>query len=111
MASWLTEDFRTEHPETVAKLREMVVSTPDAGYIACALALKDLDYLRQLGAVDTPCLFIGGDKDMGASPETMQAMADATPGARYVSLENAAHVANVNRPEAFNAAIAAFLEA
>lgn len=109
MESWLTEDFRQANPETVAKMRAMVVDTPDEGYIACALALKELDYLRRLGNVQTPCLYIGGDRDMGAAPETMQAMADATPGARYVSVPNAAHVANVNRPEAFNDAIRDFL--
>lgn len=109
MDSWLTADFRNANPDVVAQMRAMVVDTPDAGYIACALALKELDYLRHLGNVSVPVLYIGGDQDMGAAPEVMQAMADATPGARYVSVENAAHVANVNRPAAFNAAISAFL--
>lgn len=107
--SWLTEDFRVARPEVTAKLRAMVVETDDTGYINCALALKELDYLRRLGRVTAPCLYIGGDQDAGASPETMQAMAAATPGARYVTVPNARHVANVNRPEAFNAAIAEFL--
>ena len=47
---------------------------------------------------------------MGAAPAVMQAMADATPGARYVEIPNAAHVANINAPEAFNSIIADFLE-
>jgi 3-oxoadipate enol-lactonase len=37
-------------------------------------------------------------------------MAAATPGAEYVEIPNAGHVPNINRPEAFNAALAAFLE-
>ena len=109
METWLTADFRAASPEVAARLRAMVVETPDAGYTACALALKDLDYLRQLGGVTIPVLYIGGDQDMGAAPEVMQAMADATPGARYVSVANAAHIANVNQPDAFNAAISDFL--
>ena len=39
----------------------------------------------------------------------MQAMADATPGARYVAVPGAGHIANVNNPLAFNAGIAGVL--
>lgn len=107
--SWLTEAFRRANPDIAATLRAMVVDTDDTGYIDCALALKELDYLRHLGGVTKPCLYIGGDQDLGASPETMQAMSDATPGAQYVCIAEAKHVANVNQPAAFNAAIASFL--
>ena len=55
-------------------------------------------------------LYVGGRQDMGAAPEVMQAMADATPGGVYLPIENAAHVANINAPEAFNAAIRDFLD-
>ena len=44
------------------------------------------------------------------SPPLMKAMAAATPGAEYVEIPNAGHVPNINRPEAFNTALAAFLE-
>jgi 3-oxoadipate enol-lactonase len=37
-------------------------------------------------------------------------MAAATPGGRYVEIANAAHVANINAPEAFNDAIKGFLD-
>ena len=109
LASWLTEDWRAAHPEKLAAIRDMVLGNDPAGYIACCLALKELDYLRRLGEVAIPVLYVGGSHDKGASPETMQAMADATPGGVYREVPNAAHVANINAPDAFNFAIGSFL--
>ncbi|MEO1309034.1 MAG: NAD(P)-binding domain-containing protein, partial [Pseudomonadota bacterium] len=63
--------------------RSMVLGNDPAGYIACCLALKDLDYLRHLSGVKIPILYVGGSEDKGASPETMGAMAAATPGGTY----------------------------
>jgi 3-oxoadipate enol-lactonase len=40
----------------------------------------------------------------------MQQMAKVTPGARYVEIPDAGHVANINQPEAFNSALADFLD-
>ncbi len=109
LASWMTPDWHEANPEASAGIRAMVTSNNPDGYIGCCLALKELDYLRHLGGITIPVLYVGGDKDMGAAPEVMQAMADATPGGVYVQVANAAHVANINRPEDFNAAIAPFL--
>jgi 3-oxoadipate enol-lactonase len=109
LATWLTEDWRTAHPAEAAAVRAMVTSHNPDGYIACCQALQKLDYLKSLGAAKTPILYVGGDKDVGAAPEVMGAMAAATPGGVYVEIPDAAHVANINAPEAFNAAIKDFL--
>ncbi len=110
LGTWLTEAFRAAHPDEAVRLRQMIVDTPDAGYVACATGLKDLDYLRQLGGIGLPVLYVGGSDDPGAPPAVMQEMADATPGARFVEIAGAAHIANINQPQAFTAAIAGFLE-
>lgn len=56
-----------------------------------------------------PVLYVGGSEDKGAAPEVMRGMAEATPAAEFDEVPDAAHVANINQPEAFNAAIADFL--
>lgn len=109
LASWLTEEWRTANPDGVAQVRAMVLGNDPQGYIACCHALKGLDCLRRLSDAKAPVLYVGGDQDMGAAPVVMQAMADATPGGLYVPIPGAAHVANINAPESFNAAIAEFL--
>lgn len=109
LRGWLTEDWRAANPERVAQVRKMVLANDPQGYIACCHALKGLDYMRRLGEAGAPIFYVGGALDIGAAPEVMQAMADATPGGAYVSIPDAAHVANINAPAAFNAAIAGFL--
>lgn len=109
LASWLTEEWRDANPDALGKVRRMVLGNDAVGYVNCCLALKRLDYLRRLGNVKIPVLFVGGDRDMGAAPEVMQAMADATPGGVYRIVADAAHVANINAPEVFNEAVSDFL--
>lgn len=109
LATWLTEDWRNAHPAETAAVRNMVTSNDAAGYVACCRALQGLDFLKDLGQAKTPILYVGGSEDKGAAPEVMQAMADATPGGDFTEVPGAAHVANINAPEAYNAAIKAFL--
>tara|TARA_R110002124_G_scaffold53595_7_gene153730 strand:- start:19459 stop:20280 length:822 start_codon:yes stop_codon:yes gene_type:complete len=110
LASWLTPDWHAANPQAARTIADMVLCNDPAGYIACCRALQGLDYLRRLPEISVPVLFVGGALDKGAAPEVMQAMADATPDARYHSIEGAAHVANINAPEAFNSAIEPFLK-
>lgn len=110
IAMWLTEGWRNAHPVETAAARAMIVATDPQGYIASCHALRELDYLKDLGSLTLPVLYICGAEDKGAPPKEMREMARVTPNARYVEIPDAGHVANINQPDAFNAAIAAFLE-
>ena len=109
LAMWFTEEWRAANPQAVESIREMVLANESSGYIACCNALKELDYLRHLGSVEIPVLYVGGSDDKAASPEVMRAMAAATPGAVFHEIPNAGHIANMNQTEAFNAAVSEFL--
>lgn len=110
LATWFTEDWREANPDAAAGIRRMVVGNDPQGYIACCKALKELDFLRHLGDATVPVLYVGGSDDKGAAPDVMRAMADATPGGEFLEIPGAAHVANINAPQAFNAAIKDFLK-
>lgn len=107
---WFTDAFRSAHPAETAAARAIITGTPDAGYIASCYALRGLDYFKDLGQISNPVLYLVGGEDKGAPPPEMQAMADATPDAQYVEIPAAGHLANLNQPDAFNAALAAFLK-
>lgn len=107
---WLTPDCIAANPDVVAELETDFLRTSQAGYAGCAAALKQLDYLRQLGGLTVPTLYISGAEDMGAPPTAMEAMAKATPGAKYTNIPNAAHIININAPAAFDFALHEFLE-
>ena len=107
---WLTPDFVAANPQTVASLAQDFTATTVVGYTGCARALQGLDYLRHLGGMTVPALYIAGAQDMGAPAGVMEAMAAATPGAAYRVVPDCAHIANLNRPEAFTEALSEFLE-
>lgn len=107
---WLTPAFQQAEPGTVAALKAQFLETTVEGYSGCAAALKRLDYLRHLGTLTIPTLYIAGAKDMGAPASAMEEMADATPDARYHCVPEAAHIVNHDGRAAFDAALRDFLE-
>ncbi|SMY08044.1 alpha/beta fold hydrolase [Flavimaricola marinus] len=107
---WLTPPTRAAHPEIEAKLHAEFLRTTDAGYIACAEALKTLSYLNHLGGLTVPAHYISGAQDLGAPAAAMEAMAAATPGASYTCIPNAAHIINIDAPAAFDAALMGILK-
>jgi len=106
---WLTEDWRAANPEATAAVRAMIVATDPKGYIACCEGLRNLDYLKDLGSMTRPTLFVAGADDGAASPDTMRAMSAACPGSLFSEVPDAKHVVNVDRPDGFALAIAGFL--
>jgi 3-oxoadipate enol-lactonase len=57
-----------------------------------------------------PTLLLSGAKDNNAPAPMMAKMASYIPGARYVELDGVGHLANMERPAAFNAALDDFLK-
>lgn len=106
---WLSDETRSNHPEREAALRASFLETTDEGYRGCAHALMGLDYLRHLGEMTVPTLFVAGAEDMASPPEAMRAMADACAGSEYVVVNGAKHVINRDNPEGFTLAILGFL--
>ena len=54
-------------------------------------------------------LVLAGGTDTNAPAPMMRRMAERIPGAAYVCLDGAGHLANLERPAAFNRALRAFL--
>ena len=108
LASWLCEDTRTAQGSQAALARQLILETDPAGYIACAGALKHLDYRDSLARLTAPTLFLVGEQD-GVHPATMRALTRLAPNARYLGLENAAHLSNLEQPRAFNRGVMEFL--
>jgi 3-oxoadipate enol-lactonase len=102
LARWFTPSCPAAARDRAAA---MIRATSDAGYIGCARALQGLDYLRHLPGMTQPVTYLVGAEDMGAPPAAMQAMAEATPGGRLVTLPGLAHIPNMQDPAAFNAAL------
>jgi 3-oxoadipate enol-lactonase len=109
MTRWFTDGFRRQHPDTVARHHAMVTSSARDGYAGCCAVLRDTDLAPDLAGIGADTLMISGRFDPVAPPSAGQAIVDRIPRARLTVLE-AAHMPNVERPEEFNAAVMEFLE-
>jgi 3-oxoadipate enol-lactonase len=105
MERWFTPPFRS-HP-AAKKIAALIAATPVAGYVGCGRAIMRLQTTARLKDIKLPVLAITGEQD-GAAPGTRH-IGETVPGAKFVNLPQASHIANVEQPEAFNRALREFL--
>jgi 3-oxoadipate enol-lactonase len=110
MARWFPPEIHAAKPAYLDEVRAMIRATPVNGFIGCSAALADHDYNTAVASVMRPVLFIAGSKD-GVTPAAMKDMHARLQGSRYVELEGAGHISNLDRPAEFTRAVRAFLEA
>lgn len=111
LGNWLTPAFREENPSIVALLKSDFLMTTEDGYRGCAMALKGLDYFKELGNLAAPVLCVAGSEDKGAPPAVMMEIAEACGNGQFVLIPEAGHIICVNSPDRFNNAISPFLGA
>jgi 3-oxoadipate enol-lactonase len=111
LARWLTSDFVAREPARAEAVRDMIRGTSLNGFIGTAEALKTLDYRRQLSGIAVPTLFIAGTEDIACPVAGVRADATLVPGAEVVEIAGAAHISNIEQPDAFSRIIGAFIAA
>lgn len=87
-------------PDLRARMREMILATPPAGYAAATEVVAHLDLRPDLDRIAAPTVVVSGSEDPACPPEVGRALAAGIPGADFVELEAVAHLGNVERPEA-----------
>jgi 3-oxoadipate enol-lactonase len=105
---WFTAGFRAKAPQVVAGIRQAFLATPQAGFVACCQGLRENDQQESIRTIRTPTLVIAGTHDPGTPPAAGKLIAERIPGAKYVELD-AAHLANLEAPEAYNETVLDFL--
>ena len=100
-----------QRPEVVAEVRAIAQAQAPAGIIGALRGLRDRpDAGPALGAIAVPTLVLVGSDDALTPPSMAEKLARGIPGARLVTIEGAGHLSNLERPEAFNAALRYFLQ-
>jgi len=106
---WFTEPFRKSHPEVVERIGALIASTPVAGYVGCSHAIPQINLTARLKEIKCPILVICGEQDAGTPPAMAREIHDAAPGSKLVLIPQAAHISNMEQPQAFTRAMEAFL--
>lgn len=107
---WFSPAFRERDKDSVAKVSEMLAATPALGYAGCCSAIRDMDQREAIASVTNPVLVIVGKVDPATPPATGRLIAETIHEARLVELD-AAHLSNLEQPEAFGKAVLDFLTA
>jgi pimeloyl-ACP methyl ester carboxylesterase len=96
-------------PARVARLRAQAEARADS-LLAGVTALRDRpDRSGELGAIRCPTLVVCGEAEQIVPVAEMRGIAEAIPGARFVSIPGAGHLAHVEAPGLFEEAVSAFL--
>jgi 3-oxoadipate enol-lactonase len=109
IARWFTPAFQARHPGRIAAARATLAVTSAEGYAACCGAIERMDLVADLAAIRAPTLAIAGADDPSTPPEHLQRIAAAIRGARLEVVAGAAHLANIEQPDAITALISAHL--
>jgi pimeloyl-ACP methyl ester carboxylesterase len=102
--------FETK-PEVVEMLKRMILSGDPAGLAATARGLAERpDFTPLLARIDCPTLIVVGQDDALSTPQEMNGIAKAIPGAGMAVIRNAGHVSPMEQADAVNAALVDFLQ-
>ena len=109
MARFFSDHFRRDHAAEVAAVRTRFLELDPLGYAGGCAAIRDMALIDKISAIRKPTLIIAGGEDVatpfeGHGGEIQKRIA----GARAVML-SAAHIAPVEAPAAFAAAVTKFL--
>ena len=105
MERWFTPAFR-ESPQA-KRIAELIANTPVPGYVGCAEAIMKLNTTARLKDINLPVLAITGEADAAAAGTRY--IGEHLPGAKFVNIPQAAHIANIEQAEKFNQALRDFL--
>lgn len=107
LARWFPPQTLAKNLPRLAKLRQMILTTPVNGFIGCCAALADHDFRSAVSAVRRPVLFVVGEYD--APKDAMRQLHHELPGSRFVELPGAGHISNLDQPAMFTRALDEFL--
>jgi 3-oxoadipate enol-lactonase len=107
---WFTAPFIVRDPQSVEMVRRMILNTGVEGFIACACAVRDMAQTTMLLQVKAPTLVLVGRQDPACSVEKAEVIHRMIDGSQLVILEEAAHLSNIEQPQAFNGALREFID-
>ena len=93
---------RSEVIETMARI-------DPAAYRIGAEAVWLADQRERAAAIRVPTLVLCGAEDRVTPPALSTALTRLVPGAQYDAIEGAGHLTNLERPDAFNTLVGAFV--
>ena len=106
---WFTGGFRARRPETVKRIGDMIAGTSAMGYLGGCHAIVGSNLADRIGTITAPTLVAAGEHDPATPLAVARHIHDQISGSRLAVIENAAHLGNVEQPQAFTELVLEFL--
>lgn len=106
---WFTPGFIARSPAAVGFVEGMIRDTEAPGYMACAGAIRDMSQTSILGQITCPALVVIGAEDPACTPAQGAILVDNIVNSQSVTIQDAAHLSNIEKPVEFNTAVLDFL--
>lgn len=100
---WFTAGFRDG--AVAQSYLDELLTIDSEGYARCCEAVAEFDFRDRLGEIEAHTLVIVGEDDPVTPPEVVETLAERIQNVETVVVPNAAHLANVEQPEAVTAAV------
>lgn len=105
---WFTPAFRDSPP--AQSVIDELLAVPAEGYARGCETVGAFDFRGELGRIGQPVLVVAGAEDPVSPPDVVGALVGGIPDAALVTIPHAAHLANVEQPDAFTAAVLSHLD-
>jgi 3-oxoadipate enol-lactonase len=104
-----SESIQSADPELTGRLRRLM-DNPAAGIVGGLEAMKQRPDARPLlESIHVPTLVIVGEEDTVTPIDSARRLEESIAGAELVVIDGAGHLTNLERPDAFNAALVRFV--
>lgn len=105
---WFTPEFTTGHPDKVKAVTDVLAATSPQGYAACCAAVRDADFLKQVGSITVDTLIICGSHDGVTTVADGHYLQNHIHGSQ-LSDYYAAHLSSVELEQVFTLRVTEFL--
>jgi 3-oxoadipate enol-lactonase / 4-carboxymuconolactone decarboxylase len=105
LGRWFTAGFPERRPDVAGLVQSMLRTVDSEGYARCCEAIAGMDQRADLAMVMAPTLVLAGREDPVCPPAMALALHEGIAGSSLVVLPGAAHLANLEQPEAFTGAL------
>jgi 3-oxoadipate enol-lactonase len=97
---WFGEGFLEREPARASALLHALRDATDEGYVAACRALRSFDVRDRLGEIAAPVVAVAGAQDPTCPPAVLEQITDGVVHGRLVVLDDVAHQAPAEAPEA-----------
>lgn len=110
IAGLMGKSSRDKRPDVYDAMHRMMAQTGVDGIVGGLEAMiARPDSTSTLATIDIPTLVVVGDEDVITPPKEARRIHEGIPGSGLEILQGAGHLANVERPAAFNTVVSEFL--